>query len=189
MRAEVGGSILQVTAAEGQTVRRGALLARIEDRARRRLQVGAVGGEVGRAGARRRRARGGADREAGEGRRARRARARHGAQRRDRRASAARGCAVAARVGRASSSANLTIRSPIDGVVADRAGQRRRRRQPGHRAVHIIDPSSMRLEASVPSESLRGAQGRRAGAVPGARLSGPDVRRHASSGSARRPIR
>ena len=33
MRAEVSGSILQVTAAEGQNVRRGALLARIEDQA------------------------------------------------------------------------------------------------------------------------------------------------------------
>ena len=65
--------------------------------ARRRLQVGAVGGEIGGTGARRRRTRGGAHRDPGQGRRARRARARRGAQRRHRRAGAARRRAVAAR--------------------------------------------------------------------------------------------
>ena len=80
VRAEVSGSILQVTAAEGQQVRRGALLARIEDQALgdayKSAQSAVKSAEQALDVAR---ARGGAHRESGQGRRARRARARHDA--------------------------------------------------------------------------------------------------------------
>ena len=101
VRAEVTGSILQVTAAEGQQVRRGALLARIEDQAlgdAYKSAQSAVRSAEQALGVAEREAH--ADREPGQGRRARRAGARHGAQRRDRRAGPARGCAVAARLRR-----------------------------------------------------------------------------------------
>jgi RND family efflux transporter MFP subunit len=49
---------------------------------------------------------------------------------------------------------NLTVRSPIDGVVASRPANAGDVVSPGTELYRIIDPRSMRLEASVPSEAL-----------------------------------
>ena len=50
--------------------------------------------------------------------------------------------------------ANLTIRSPLDGVVAKRLANAGDVVAPGTELYHVIDPRSMQLEAAVPSEAL-----------------------------------
>ena len=154
VRAEVSGSLLQVTAAEGQSVRRGALLARIEDQAlgeaHRSSQSAVKSAEQALGVAEREAARteslvkGGAlaERELDMARNAVTAAQ---AQLEDARSRVA---AAAKQLG------NLTIRSPIDGVVAARPANAGDVVSPGTELYHIIDPRSMRLEAAVPSESL-----------------------------------
>ena len=65
---------------------------------------------------------------------------------------AARRCAGARRVG--AEVARQRDRASADSRVWWPEKGERGRGQPWHRALHIIDPSSMRLEASVPSEQL-----------------------------------
>ena len=136
VRAEIAGAILQVYPREGESVAAGALLARIEGRPvhdafasaqsslRSAEQTRGVGAE-------------GSDphREPGQGRGARRARRRGRPQRRDPGQGRRRRCALARRLG-----AQVARRPDRQG--ADRrhrveaARQRRRRRQPGRRALH-----------------------------------------------------
>src|SRR5687768_305231 len=154
VRAEVSGSILQVTASEGQQVRRGALLARVEDQALGDAHKSALSAvrsaeqalEVARREAARTEnlVRGGAlaERELDTSRNAVTAAE---AQLEDARSRVA---SLAKQLG------NLTIRAPIDGVVADRPANAGDVVSPGTELYRIIDPRSMRLEASVPSESL-----------------------------------
>ena len=49
---------------------------------------------------------------------------------------------------------HLTVRSPIDGIVAARPANAGDVVSPGTELFRIIDPRSMRLEAAVPSEAL-----------------------------------
>lgn len=154
VRAEVSGSILEVTAAEGQQVRRGRVLARIEDQALgdayKSAQSAVRSAEQALAVATREAERteslvkGGAlaERDLDTARNAVTAAQ---AQLEDARSRvAAAGKQVA----------NLIIRSPMDGVVAERQANAGDVVSPGTELYRIIDPRSMQLEASVPSESL-----------------------------------
>jgi RND family efflux transporter MFP subunit len=154
VRAEVSGSILQVTAAEGEQVRRGALLARIEDQA-----LGDAYKSVQSAVRSAQQALGVAEREA-----VRTETLVKGGALAERELDTARNAVTAAQAqledarSRLASVAkqlsNLTIRSPLEGVVAARPVNAGDVVSPGTELYRIIDPRSMRLQASVPSESL-----------------------------------
>jgi RND family efflux transporter MFP subunit len=154
VRAELGGSLLQVNVEEGQAVRRGAIVARIDpatlDDSRRSAESGVRAAEHQLMVARREAERTGQLVSAG--------------------ALAARDLEVAennvaaAEAQLADASARLMsaqkllgdaiVRAPIDGIVADRAVNTGDVVTPGTPLITVIDPSSMRLEASVPSEQL-----------------------------------
>ena len=154
VRAEVGGSVLLVTAEQGQGVRRGQLLARIEartaadgvtsaessvrsqeqalDLARRELaraeklvSAGAVAERVVEA-------------------------ARNEVVRLESEVSGAKSRLTNAR----KTLGDATVTAPIAGIVADRPVNRGDVVAPGAALYTIVDPSSIQLEASVPSESL-----------------------------------
>jgi membrane fusion protein, multidrug efflux system len=154
VRAEASGSLLQVTASEGQTVRRGQLLARIEDQA-----LGDANKSAQSAVRSAEQALGVAEREA-----ARTESLVKGGALAERELDVARNAVTAAQAqledarSRLASSGkqlgNLTVRAPIDGVVASRAANAGDVVSAGTELYHIIDPRSMRLEAAVPSESL-----------------------------------
>jgi RND family efflux transporter MFP subunit len=154
VRSEVSGSVLQVTAAEGQTVRRGALLARVEDQA-----LGDAYKSAQSAVKSAEQALGVAEREA-----ARTESLVKGGALAERELDVSRNAVTAAQAqvedaksrlaSAAKQLANLTIRAPIDGVVAERPANAGDVVSPGTELYHIIDPRSMRLEAAVPSESL-----------------------------------
>ena len=116
VRAEIGGSLTQVTVEEGQPVRRGALLGRIETRtlddARQSAESAVRSAEAQHADARSRLA--SAERQLGD----------------------------------------TVLRAPIDGIVSRRWVNAGDVVSIGNELVTIIDPSSMRLEASVPSDDL-----------------------------------
>ena len=154
VRAEASGSVLQVTAAEGQAVRRGALLARIEDQA---LGDAYKSGQSAVRSAEQ--ALGVAEREA-----QRTESLVKGGALAERELDTAKNAVTAAQAqledarSRLASAGkqvgNLTVRSPLEGVVAARAVNAGDVVSPGTELYRIIDPRSMRLEASVPSESL-----------------------------------
>ena len=154
VRAELGGSVLQVVPEEGQAVRQGALLARIEARTQedslRSSESMLLSAEEALAVA--------------EREQARTERLVQGGALAERELEAARNTAIAARAQRddartrvvsaRKSLTDATVRSPIAGIVARRFVSRGDVVSPGTELYHIIDPSSMRLEASVPSEQL-----------------------------------
>ena len=154
VRSEAGGSILQVRAAEGQAVRRGAVLARIEDQALADAHVSAQSAvrtaEHVLAAAEREAnrtdslVRGGAlaERDLDTARNAVAVAQSQAADARSRLASAAKQLE------------HLTVRAPIDGIIADRPANAGDVVSPGTELFRIIDPRSMRLEAAVPSEAL-----------------------------------
>ena len=154
VRAEVGGSILDVRVEEGQPVRQGALILRIEaralDDARLSAQSAVRSAEQ---------ALGVAEREA-----ERTETLVKGGALAERDLEAARNAAAAAQAQLADARARLAsaerqladtiIRAPIGGIVSDRPVNRGDVVAPGTALVTIIDPSSMRLDASVPSAAL-----------------------------------
>lgn len=154
VRAELGGSVLQVVPDEGQAVKQGALLARIEARteedARRSAQSMLRSAEESLSVAERELTR--TDRLVTGGALA------------ERELEAARNAAVLARAQRDDAQSRLasaskaladgTVRAPISGLVARRHVSRGDVVSPGTELYTIIDPSSMRLEASVPSDQL-----------------------------------
>lgn len=154
VRAELGGSMLQVVVDEGQPVRKGALLGRIEastlDDARRSAASVVRNAESQLAVARR------------EAERTKQLVAAGALAARD--AELADANVTAAEAQLADARARLTtaqkqlgdavVRSPITGIVADRAVNTGDVVSAGTALFTIIDPSSMRLEASVPSEDL-----------------------------------
>lgn len=155
VRAEVGGSILDVLVEEGQPVRQGALLVRIEaralDDARLSAQSAVRSAEQ---------ALGVAEREA-----ARTETLVKGGALAERELEAARNAVAAAQAQLADARARLAlaerqladtvIRAPITGIVSNRPVNRGDVVSAGAELVTIIDPSSMRLDASVPSAALR----------------------------------
>ena len=154
VRAELGGSMLQVVVEEGQAVKRGALLGRIEaatlDDARRSAESAVRNAESQLAVARR------------EAERTKQLVAAGALAARDAEVAAANVTAAEAAVADARArlvsatkqQSDAVLRSPIDGIVADRAVNRGDVVAVGTALFTIIQPSSMRLEASVPSEDI-----------------------------------
>jgi membrane fusion protein (multidrug efflux system) len=154
VRAELSGSVLQVVPDEGQAVRQGALLARIEARtqedALRSAESLLRSAEE---------ALSNADREL-----ARTERLVQGGALAERELESARNEAIAARARRddartrvvsaRKSLGDATVTAPISGLVARRHVNRGDVVSPGTELYTIIEPSSMRLEASVPSDQL-----------------------------------
>ena len=154
VRAEVGGSVIALTVDEGERVARGQILARLEARdleeAHRSAEVAVRAAEQALAIAQREAARtevlvrGGAlaerDLEL----------ARNQVAAAESQLAAARARLAAA----AQQLADTIVRAPIDGVVSIRSASAGDVVSPGAPLVTIIDPSSLRLEAAVPSERV-----------------------------------
>jgi membrane fusion protein, multidrug efflux system len=154
VRAELGGSMLQVTVDEGQPVRKGMLLGRIEavtlEDTRRSAESAVRSSENQLAVATREAERTAQLVEAGA------------LAARD--LDVAKNAVASAEAQLADARARLTtvqkqmqdavIRSPIDGLVLRRAVDSGDVVAPGTELFTIIDPSSMRLDASVPSDEL-----------------------------------
>lgn len=154
VRAEIGGAVLTVTAEQGQAVRRGQLLARIEARtaadAVSSAQSSVRSQQQSLDLARRELAR--AETLVAAGAVAQRA------------VEAARNEVVRIESELASASSRLstarealgdaTVAAPISGIVAERPVNAGDVVAPGTALYTIVDPSSIQLEASVPSESL-----------------------------------
>jgi RND family efflux transporter MFP subunit len=154
VRAQLGGTMEAVNAVEGQPVRRGAVRGRIDaptlDDTGRSAASAVTAAENQLAVARREAARTAQLVEAG----ALAARdldlARSNVT-----ATEAQLADARARLGTAQSQiSDAILRAPLDGVVADRAVNTGDVVSPGTALFTVIDPSSMRLEASVPSEEL-----------------------------------
>jgi len=154
VRAEIGGAIVEVTVEEAQAVRRGMLLARIETRTLEEGRQSAASAlrsaENQLAVARREAERAERLVEAGA------VAARELDLARNTVASAEAGVADAkSRLAGAERSLSDTIvNAPFAGIVATRTVHTGDVVAPGAELFRIIDPSSMRLEASVPSEDL-----------------------------------
>lgn len=154
VRAEVGGSILQVVPEEGQRVARGALLARIEARTAQDA-VASMQSQLRST----EQASDWATREA-----ARIENLVKGGALAERDLEVARNAAIAAKAqvddvkSRLTSARkaleDATVRAPMAGIVSKRHVSAGDVVSPGGELYTIIDPSSMRLEASVPSEQL-----------------------------------
>ena len=154
VRAELGGSVLQVSVEEGQTVRRGTIIARIEattlDDARRSAETAVKAAQNQLAVARR------------EAERTQQLVKAGALAVRDLDLALSNVAAVEAQVADAGSRlvsaqkqlADTIVRAPINGVVSARTVNTGDIVTPGAALFTIIDPSSMRLEASVPSEEL-----------------------------------
>jgi membrane fusion protein (multidrug efflux system) len=154
VRAELGGSMLQVTAEEGQSVRRGAVIGRIEattlEDARRSAESAVTSAESQLAVARR------------EAERTKQLVAAGALAQRDLEVATSNVTAVEAQLADARARlvtaskqlADALVRAPFDGIVAGRTVNTGDVVTPGTVLFTIIDPSSMRLEASVPSEEL-----------------------------------
>lgn len=154
VRAELGGSVLQVGPEEGQPVRQGTLLVRIE--ARREEDVLRSAQSMLRAAE---------DSLAiAERELARTERLVTGGALAERDLESARNAAISARAQRDDAQTRVvsarkalgdgTVVAPIAGLVARRHVNRGDVVAPGTELYTVIDPSSMRLEASVPSEQL-----------------------------------
>jgi membrane fusion protein, multidrug efflux system len=154
VRAEIGGPIVQVNAEEGQTVQKGALLGRIEataiEDARRSAASTLTSAENQLTVARR------------EAERTEQLVAAGALAARDLDLSRANVVAAEAQVADARSrlvgaqeqAGDAVLRAPISGIVSERAVNAGDVVSPGTALFTIIDPRSMRLEASVPSEEL-----------------------------------
>jgi len=154
VRAEIGGSVLQVMAEQGQAVSRGQVLARVDDAALRDAMISAQSGV---------RSASNAAQVAGRDveRTTRLTQAGAIAQRD---LDNARNAQVAAQAQLADARARLSqaqeqqgktvIRSPISGVVSDRPVNAGDVVSPGGALFTIVDPASMQLEAAVPAADL-----------------------------------
>jgi RND family efflux transporter MFP subunit len=154
MRAEVSGAVLQVYAEEGQRVRRGEVLARIDDTALREAQLSARAAmrsaESAAQLARRNEER--SVRLSGAG-----AIAERELEQARLAATSAAGALADARSRLVSAERQLaktTIRAPFSGVVAEQAVNAGDVVQIGALLYTVVDPASMRLEASVPASDV-----------------------------------
>lgn len=154
VRAQVGGSILQTLVDAGQAVRAGQTIARIEAGGLQDVFLSARAGVTS--------ATNSADIARRELERAEKLLAAGAIAERDmeqaRRSSIAANAALAdarARLATAQKQVgNTVVTSPINGVVSERAVSVGDVVQPGAALYSIVDPSSMRLEGSVPAEQL-----------------------------------
>ena len=154
MRSEVSGAVLQVYAEEGQRVRRGQVLARLDDTALREAQLSARAAmrsaESAAQVARRNEER--AVRLSGAG-----AIAERELEQARLAATSAAGALADARARLVSAERQLakaTVRAPFDGVVAEQAVNSGDVVQIGALMYTVVDPASMRLEASVPARDV-----------------------------------
>lgn len=154
IRAQVGGSLLQTYADEGQPVRAGQTLARIEGGGLQDTYLSARAGVTA--------ASNNADIANRELARSEKLLAAGAIAERDieqaRRASIAANAALADARARLSTAAkqvgNTNVTSPMSGIVSERPVSAGDVVQPGTALFTVVDPSSMRLEGSVPSEAL-----------------------------------
>jgi membrane fusion protein, multidrug efflux system len=154
IRAQVGGSLLQTYADEGQAVRAGQTLARIEGGGLQDTYLSARAGVTAASNS--------ADIASRELARSEKLLAAGAIAERDieqaRRASIAANAALADARARLSTAAkqvgNTNVTSPMSGIVSERPVSAGDVVQPGTALFTVVDPSSMRLEGSVPSEAL-----------------------------------
>lgn len=154
VRAEVGGALVDMTLEEGQPVKRGAVLARIEARdlsdAASSARVGVQSAEAALRLARSEAQRTASLVKAG-------ALAQRDLENALNVVATAESQLAAARARLSSAQAQLSdtvVRSPITGVVRERAANEGDIVTPGTALYTVMDPSSMRLEASVPSDQI-----------------------------------
>lgn len=154
MRAELSGSVLEVLVELGQPVKKGQVMARLEDRAVRdshlsaQSMVQSVTQDV----------------ELAQRQLDRTKRLVEAGALSARDLEVAESAASSAQARLADAKARLamalnqldaaTVRAPLDGVVSERAVHAGDIVSPGSPLLSVIDPSSMRLQASVPSEEL-----------------------------------
>lgn len=155
VRAELGGAVLQVLAEEGERVRQGEMLARIEARSLADMRLSAASAvrsaEAQLAVAQR------------EAERTQQLVAAGALAQRELDLARSNVTSVEAQVADArarlataeASLDDAVIRAPLSGVIANRAVNAGDIVSPGTEMFTIIEPSSMRLEATVPSEDLR----------------------------------
>ena len=154
LRAQVSGSVLQTYADQGQAVNAGAVLARIDASVIQDAYTSARAGLVA--------ARNAADVAAKDLARNQKLLAAGAIAERDidqsRRASIAAQAALEDANSRLASAEkayrSTTVTSPFSGVVSERPVSPGDVVQPGSALFTVVDPSSMRLEASVPAEQL-----------------------------------
>jgi membrane fusion protein, multidrug efflux system len=154
VRAQVGGSVLQVMADQGQAVRSGQTLARIEAGGLQDVYLSARAGVTS--------ANNNADIARRELARSEKLLAAGAIAERDieqaRRGAISANAALADARARLSTAqkqvGNTVISAPISGVVSDRPISSGDVVQPGALLFTVVDPSSMRLEGSVPAEQL-----------------------------------
>ena len=154
VRAQVAGSVTQVFAEQGQTVRRGEVLARIDDAALREALISARSGlrtaEHNLSLVQRNAERTTSLAAAG-------AVAARDVEQAAQNVTAAEGMVADARARLRAAQEQVsraTVRSPIDGVVAEQPVNAGDVVQLGNPVYTIVDPRSMRLEASVPVDQL-----------------------------------
>lgn len=158
VRAQVAGSVLEIFAEQGQTVKKGAVLARIDDAALREALISARSAlrtaENSLALARRNAERSAKLGEAG-------AIAVRDVEQAEQNVTAAEGAVADARARLRSAQEQVeraTVRAPISGVVAEQPVNAGDVVQVGNLVYTIVNPRSMRLEASVPIEQLQAVQ-------------------------------
>jgi membrane fusion protein (multidrug efflux system) len=154
VRAEVGGSVLQVNTEEGKPVRQGQVLARIEDQTWRdafaSTQSAVKSAENALAVATREQTRTENLVKAG-------ALPERDVETTHNQVTAAQAQLASAQSQLAAARKNLdnaTIKAPMTGIVSKRPANSGDVVQAGTELIRIIDPSSMKLQASVPSEAL-----------------------------------
>jgi membrane fusion protein, multidrug efflux system len=154
VRAEVSGSVMQTKAEEGQRVRKGDLLVRIEDASIREAYLSAKSAQrsaqLTLENARR-------DLERNQRLEAAGAisqQALESAQRSLSAAEAAASDATSRLAAAAKQLSNTEVRSPITGIVSARRVDAGDVVQLGTALVTVVDPSSMRLEATVPADQI-----------------------------------
>ena len=158
VRAQVSGSVLQIFAEQGQTVRRGEVLARIDDAALRESLISARSGlrtaennlALVKRNAERSRSLGAAG-----------AVSQRDVEQAEQNVTAAEGMVADARARLRAAQEQVeraTVRSPIAGVVAEQPVNAGDVVQVGQLVYTVVNPRSMRLEASVPIEQLQAVQ-------------------------------
>jgi RND family efflux transporter MFP subunit len=155
LRAEIGGPVLRVTAEPGQSVGAGAVLVQIDDAALREsllsARAAATTTEHAAVLARRNLARSQALLDAGAISQRMLEDARLAVE-----SAEAQNTDAQARVALAESQlAKTTVRAPFSGTVSERPVSAGDVVQPGTELLTLVDPSSMRMEASIASSDLR----------------------------------
>jgi membrane fusion protein (multidrug efflux system) len=154
LRSEISGPIVQTYVEQGQPVKRGQPLARIDDTAIREALLSAQSGE--------RSAKLALDNATRDAERQQRLEAAGAVAPRD--VEAAQRALAAAQAAMADAQSRLTaaqqqqgkttFRAPFDGVVSERPVNAGDVVQPGTAIATVVNPASMRLEGSVPAEQL-----------------------------------